>query len=307
LPLSLDALVAIVYGVARTLVRLRKENVSRETFPFLKSIMALIENSLTIIIDHSMKEMTLLFQDKAVVVTGAGRSIGKTLALGFASQGATVLVHYAHSRQGAEDVVRQIESQSGKAFLAQADLRDPSEVVRLVNEAYTQLGPIDVWINNAGASANSAETQGMSEIEVFERIIGTDVMGTWRCCREAEPYMRDGGCILTTGWDRALDGAPGLPNQMYAMSKGAIMSLTRCLAMEFAPRVRVNCIAPGRIENEWSHTLSEKTKQQALQDIPLKRWGTPDDILNTALFLASPSASFMTGQVLLINGGEVIR
>lgn len=249
----------------------------------------------------------MIFQDKTVVVTGAGRSIGKTLALGFAAQGATVLVHYAHARQGAEEVVHQIESQGGKALLAQADLRQPEEVVRLVHDAYAQLGPIDVWINNAGASANSAETKGMSEIEVFERIMSTDVMGTWRCCREVEHYMRKDGCILTTGWDRALDGAPGLPNQMYAMSKGAIMSLTRCLAMEFAPRVRVNCIAPGRIENEWSQTLSAQTKQQAVEGIPLKRWGTPDDILNTALFLASPSASFMTGQVLLINGGEVIR
>jgi 3-oxoacyl-[acyl-carrier protein] reductase len=248
-----------------------------------------------------------MFQDKTVVVTGAGRSIGKTLALGFAAQGATVLVHYAHSRQGAEEVVRQIESKGGKALLAQADLSQPAEAARLVHEAHAQLGPLDVWINNAGASANSAETQGMSEIEVFERIMGVDVMGTWRCCREVERYMRPGGCILTTGWDRALDGAAGLPNQMYAMSKGAIMSLTRCLAIEFAPHVRVNCIAPGRIENEWSQTLSEKSRRQAVQDIPLQRWGTPDDILNTALFLASPAASFMTGQVLLINGGEIVR
>jgi NAD(P)-dependent dehydrogenase (short-subunit alcohol dehydrogenase family) len=248
-----------------------------------------------------------MFQDKTVVVTGASRSIGKTLALGFAAQGATVLVHYAHSRQGAEEVVRQIESKGGKALLAQADLSQPAEAARLVHEAHAQLGPLDVWINNAGASANSAETQGMSEIEVFERIMGVDVMGTWRCCREVERYMRPGGCILTTGWDRALDGAAGLPNQMYAMSKGAIMSLTRCLAIEFAPHVRVNCIAPGRIENEWSQTLSEKSRRQAVQDIPLQRWGTPDDILNTALFLASPAASFMTGQVLLINGGEIVR
>jgi 3-oxoacyl-[acyl-carrier protein] reductase len=248
-----------------------------------------------------------MFQGKTVVVTGAGRSIGKTLALGFAAQGATVLVHYAHSRQGAEEVVRQIESKGGKALLAQADLSQPAEAARLVHEAHAQLGPLDVWINNAGASANSAETQGMSEIEVFERIMGVDVMGTWRCCREVERYMRPGGCILTTGWDRALDGAAGLPNQMYAMSKGAIMSLTRCLAIEFAPHVRVNCIAPGRIENEWSQTLAEKSRRQAVQDIPLQRWGTPDDILNTALFLASPAASFMTGQVLLINGGEIVR
>lgn len=248
-----------------------------------------------------------MFQNKTVAITGAGRSIGRALALGFAAQGATVLVHYSHSGQGAEEVVRQIENDGGHAFLAQADLRQPAEVTRLVQDAHARLGLIDVWINNAGASANSEETKDMSEVEIFERIMHVDVMGTWRCCREIEQYMRPGGCILTTGWDRALDGAPGLPNQMYAMSKGAIMSLTRCLATEFAPRVRVNCIAPGRIENEWAQTLSSTARTKAAQSIPMKRWGLPEDILNTALFLASPSAGFITGQVILVNGGEIMR
>ncbi|MBA2395439.1 MAG: SDR family oxidoreductase [Ktedonobacteraceae bacterium] len=248
-----------------------------------------------------------MFQNKTVAITGAGRSIGRALALGFAAQGATVLVHYSHSSQGAEEVVRQIENDGGRAFLVQADLRQPAEVTRLVRDAHARLGLIDVWINNAGASANSEETKGMSEVEIFERIMHVDVMGTWRCCREVEQYMRPGGCILTTGWDRALDGAPGLPNQMYAMSKGAIMSLTRCLASEFAPRVRVNCIAPGRIENEWAQTLSSTTRAQAAQSIPMKRWGLPEDILNTALFLASPASGFITGQVMLVNGGEIMR
>lgn len=248
-----------------------------------------------------------MLQDKTVVVTGAGRGIGRALAIGFAEQGATVLVHYAHAQAEAEEVVRQITSQGGRALMAQADLSHPEEVARLVKEAYEKLGPIDAWANNAGASANTEETKGLSEIEVFERIVGVDIMGTWRCCREAEQYMRDGGCILTTGWDRALDGAPGLPNQMYAISKGAIMSLTRSLAVEFAPRVRVNCIAPGRIENEWSQRLSDAAHRKAAEGIPLQRWGTPADILGTALFLLSPAASFITGQVILVNGGEIMR
>lgn len=248
-----------------------------------------------------------MFQDQAVVVTGAGRGIGRTLALGFAAQGASVLVHYAHSNQGAEDVVAYIKAQGGNAHILQADVRKPKEVAHLVKEAHALLGPIDVWINNAGASANSKETKGMSEIEIFERMVGVDIMGTWRCCREVEQYMREGGCILTTGWDYALVGAPGLPSQMYAMSKGAVMSLTRCLAAEFAPRVRVNCIAPGRIENEWSENLSETTRQKFTRAIPLQRWGTAEDILNTALFLASPAASFITGQTILVNGGEIMR
>lgn len=248
-----------------------------------------------------------MFQDKTVVVTGAGRSIGRRLALGFAEQGAHVLVHYAHARRGAEEVVAQIREQGGRAELAQADLRKADDVARLAQEAYALLGSIDVWINNAGATANSSETQGMTDIEVFERMVGVDIFGTWRCCTEAVPYMSDGGCIITTGWDGALSGYPTFPDQMYAISKGAIMSLTRCLAQQLAPRIRVNCIAPGRIENEWAQTLSEAERLAALETIPMKRWGTPDDILGVALFLASPAASFMTGQVLLVNGGGVMR
>ncbi|HTI13592.1 MAG TPA: SDR family oxidoreductase [Dictyobacter sp.] len=248
-----------------------------------------------------------MFAEKTVVITGAGRSIGRRLALGFAAEGATVLVHYAASSKGAEEVVAQIKAQGGKAIMMQADLSVPEEAMRLVHDAYATLGPIDVWINNAGASANTIEIQGMSEVEVFERIVHVDIMGTWRCCREVEPYMREGGAILTTGWDRALDGAPGLPNQMYAISKGAIMSLTRCLATEFAPKIRVNCIAPGRIENEWFQSLSSTSREHAIQNIPMRRWGTADDILNAALFLASPATSFITGQTILVNGGEIMR
>jgi len=248
-----------------------------------------------------------MFTGKNVVITGAGRNIGKVLALGFAEQGATVLVHYSHSRQGADEVVAQITASGGKALQLQADLCHPEETARLVKEAHERLGPIDTWINNAGASANSTETKGMSEIEIFERMVGVDILGTWRCCREVEPYMRDGGCILTTGWDRALDGGPGLPNQMYAISKGAVMSLTRCLAAEFAPRVRVNCIAPGHIENEWSQNLSASVRQKISASIPLKRWGMPEDILGTALFLASSAASYITGQTIVVNGGEIMR
>jgi 3-oxoacyl-[acyl-carrier protein] reductase len=254
-----------------------------------------------------MEQCSSLFSDKTVVITGAGRGIGRVLALGFAEQGAMVLVHYSFSAARAEEVATQIRQRGGKATTVQADLTKAQDVAHLVHEAHRLLGPIDVWINNAGASANSSETKGMSEFEIFERSVGVDIFGTWRCCREVEPLMRDGGCILTTGWDRALDGAPGLPNQMYAISKGAIMSLTRSLATEFAPRVRVNCIAPGRIENDWSSTLPEVSRQEAIASIPMKRWGTAQDILNTALFLASPASSFITGQIIVVNGGEIMR
>lgn len=248
-----------------------------------------------------------MFANKAVVVTGASRGIGRALALGFAAQGATVLVHYGHDQHNAEEVVRQIESAGGHALLVQADLTVPEQVSRLVTQAQDMLGPIDVWINNAGASANTSEAQGLSEVERFERMLAVDVKGTWLCCRAVAPFIRPGGCILTLGWDHVFDGAPGFVNQLYAVSKGAVIALTHCLAQELAPQVRVNCIAPGWVENEWVQGRTESFRQQVEQSIPMKRWGTPTDIVNAALFLASPAASFITGQVLIVDGGEVMR
>jgi len=248
-----------------------------------------------------------LFSNKTVVVTGAGRGIGRELVLGFAQQGATVLVHYAHARREAEEVVRQIEVLGGRALLAQADVSVSAEVTRLVDEARTKLGPIDVWVNNAGASVNSVETRGLSEEERFERVMSVDVMGAWNCCRAAAEHMRDGGCILNIGWDHALDGAPGFVGQLYATSKGAVIAMSRGLARELAPRVRVNCIAPGWIENEWARSRPESFRKKIEQRIPVGRWGSGADIVAAALFLASPSASFITGQMLVVDGGEVMR
>ena len=250
------------------------------------------------------------FRDKNVVITGAGRGIGRVLALGFAAQGATVVVHYGHARREAEDVARQIEADGGnggKAMLAHADISVTEDVTRLVTDVVHAVGPVDVWINNAGATANSEETVGLSDEDVFERMMNIDVMGTWRCCRAVAPYMRSGGCILTTGWDHVFAGAPGSSNQLYAVSKGAVVAMTRGFARELAPCVRVNCIAPGWIDNDWSTSRPQAFRERVARSIPLQRWGTPQDVLSAALFLSSLAASFITGQVLLVNGGDVMR
>jgi 3-oxoacyl-[acyl-carrier protein] reductase len=217
------------------------------------------------------------------------------------------MIHYGHAREEAERLRTQIEDQGGAASLIRANLAHKEEVERLVREVHSQMGEIDIWINNAGASANSSEAQGLSESERFERMLAVDVLATWICCAGAAEFMRDGGCMLNLGWNHALDGSAGLASQLYGTSKGAVISLTRSLARTYAPRLRVNCIVPGWIENEWALGRSEVFRQKIVRQIPLDRWGTAADIVNAALFLASPAASFITGQVLLVDGGEVMH
>ncbi|MBX5449956.1 SDR family NAD(P)-dependent oxidoreductase [Thermogemmatispora sp.] len=247
-----------------------------------------------------------LFQGRSVVITGAARGLGRALALAFAARGAKVLVHYAHSKVAAHELVSQIINQGGQALALQADLRSTAQVEQLIAQAHAALGSFDVWINNAGASANTTETRGLSEEERFERLLQVDVLGTWRCCRAALPFMKSGSCILNIAWNHALDGASGFVSQVYATSKGAVIALSRCLARELAPRIRVNCIAPGWIENDWARSRSLGFRERVAERIPLGRWGQADDVVAAALFLASPAASFITGQVLIVDGGEVI-
>ncbi|HET8840747.1 MAG TPA: SDR family oxidoreductase [Ktedonobacteraceae bacterium] len=247
-----------------------------------------------------------MFAKQNVVITGAGRGIGRALALAFATHGAQVLVHYGAARTEAEEVVQQIKASGGQAFAFQANLERQEEVLRLVEAAKESFESVDVWINNAGASANSTEAEGLSELARFERMLAVDVLAVWLCCRGIAEYMNEGGCILNLGWNHALNGAPGLVSELYATSKGAVISLTRSLARTYAPRFRVNCIAPGWIENEWALGRSETFRQKVAQSIPMARWGTSSDIVNMALFLASPNASFITGQILVVDGGEVM-
>jgi 3-oxoacyl-[acyl-carrier protein] reductase len=248
-----------------------------------------------------------MFAEHNVVITGAGRGIGRALALAFARQHARVLVHYGHAGKEAQRVVEEIKAIGEQAMLLQADLARKEEALRLVQQAREMVGTVDIWINNAGASANQSEAQGLDDIARFERMLAVDVLATWICSRGAAEYLRPGGCILNFGWNHALDGAPGFASQLYAASKGAIISLTRSLARTYAPHIRVNCIVPGWIENEWTQSRSATFRQHIPRQIPLGRWGTAGDIVNTALFLASPAASYITGQILTVDGGEVMH
>lgn len=245
---------------------------------------------------------------RVAIVTGGGRGIGQAIALGLAREGAHVLVAYHHSADGADMTVSAITEIGGVAEAMQADITRAADIEALA-EAAVRLGGPHIWVNNAGATANTSEKGELSDEERFERALQVDLKGTWLACRIAAPRIcaAGGGAIVNIGWDHALDGAPGVVSEIYAASKAGVLALTRCFAQEWAPDVHVNAVAPGWVENDWSATRSEAFRQRVTDNIPLRRWGHAEDIAAAVVYLCSPAATYITGQTLVVDGGEVMR
>lgn len=244
---------------------------------------------------------------RVAVVTGGGRGIGRAISVALAAAGARVVVAYARSEAGARETVTAITSAGGQAWTEHTDVTDAAGIARLVGVAM-ELGGPHLWINNAGASANTSETSGMSDEERWDRVMRVDLKGTWLCCRAAAPRIRaaGGGAIVNIGWNHAYDGYPGLVGEIYAASKAGVLALTRSLAREWAPDVRVNAVAPGWVENEWAASRTPAFRERVAAGIPLRRWATPDDIAAAVIYLCSPGAVFLTGQTVVVDGGEVM-
>ena len=249
-----------------------------------------------------------LLTGRVAVVTGGGRGIGRAISSALAEAGAEIVVAYAQSEAAARETVATIVAGGGRARVERADVTVPGEIEGLAGVA-AELGGPHLWINNAGASANSSESQGMSDEERWDQVMRVDLKGTWLCCRAAAPRIRaaGGGAIVNVGWNHAFDGYPGLAGQIYAASKAGILALTRSLAREWAPDVRVNAVAPGWVENEWSASRGGAFRERVAAGIPMRRWGTPADIAAAVVYLCSPRAAFVTGQTLVVDGGEVPR
>ncbi|HLZ23312.1 MAG TPA: SDR family oxidoreductase [Ktedonobacterales bacterium] len=245
---------------------------------------------------------------QVAVVTGGGRGIGRAISVALGAAGALVVVAYGHAEAPALATVAAIRTAGGNARAARADVTLADDVEHLAGIA-AELGGPHLWINNAGASANSSESAGLSDEERWDRVMRVDLKGTWLCCRAAAPHIRAaaGGVIVNVGWNHAYDGYGGLVGEMYAASKAGVLALTRSLAREWAPDIRVNAVAPGWIENEWSSGRTAAFRERVAGEIPLRRWGRPEDIAAAVLYLCSPGAAFVTGQTIVVDGGEVMR
>ncbi len=243
-------------------------------------------------------------QGKVAVVTGASKGIGAGIAKGLAAEGASVVVNYSSSKEGADRVVKEITDKGGKAVAVQGSVAKTADVERILAEAKKAFGPLDILVNNAGVY----EFSPVEEIteEHYNRIFNTNVLGLLLTTKEALKHFNgNGGSIINIG-SAVTEVYP--PNSaVYTGTKGAVDAITRTLAKELGPKkIRVNSINPGVTETEGVHAAgfigSDFLKQFEAQT-PLGRIGQPEDIASVAVFLASPDSAWLTGELLVASGG----
>ena len=245
-------------------------------------------------------------QDKVTVVTGASSGIGRAIALAFAGEGARVVVNYNRSAERAEGVVREIEGLSGQAIAVQADIAEPDAVAGLIETAGAEFGRIDVWVNNAGADILTGSGARLSDGQKLSMLTDVDLKGTIRCCWAVADVMQrqGGGVIINMSWDQAVHGYPGTNPQMFSAVKAGVQAFSKSLAKTVAPAVRVNVLAPGWIATAFAtEVMDEDYYKERLAEIPLQRFGTPEDVAMAAVFLASDDSAYITGAVLNVGGG----
>lgn len=239
------------------------------------------------------------------VVTGSTSGIGRAIAKAFAIAGADLVVHGARNTVSAEVLATEVRSLGRRAVVVMSDLGDADSLACLVDRCWAELGGIDIWVNNAGVDLLTGEAARLSFDDKLQQLYEVDVRSTLLLSRLVGRRMltTGGGTILNIGWDQAERGMEGDSGELFSAAKSAIMGFTRSLAVSLAPNVRVNCIAPGWIRTKWGEGASELWQERVLRETPLKRWGTPEDIAAVARFLVSREASYITGQIINVNGG----
>jgi 2-amino-4-hydroxy-6-hydroxymethyldihydropteridine diphosphokinase len=242
------------------------------------------------------------------LVTGSTSGIGRAIAFAFAGAGAEVFIHGRSTSKIEETLASclEISRSAGVCVRAcQADLSNLGEVDRLADEAWNDSGGLDVLVCNAGADVLTGSAAKWSFDDKLDALLAIDLKATMRLSRNVGSRMkaRGRGCIITIGWDQAETGMEGDSGQFFAAIKGAVICFTRSLAKSLAPEVRVNCIAPGWIRTAWGENASNEWQERVRNETPLGVWGLAEDVAETAVWLSSKSARFITGQTIRINGG----
>lgn len=246
-----------------------------------------------------------MLENQVAVVTGASRGIGRAAALALAKEGAAVIVNYNGSKEKAQEVVKEIESSGGKAEAYCCDVADSEAVDTFFADILKRYGQVDILVNNAGITKDGLLMR-MSD-EDFSRVVDINLKGTFNCTKAASKSMikKRRGRIINMSSVSGVAGNAGQAN--YSASKAGIIGLTKSAAREVASRgITVNAIAPGFIETDMSNALPEKVRDGAVSQIPLTRFGQPEDVADAVVFLASDKSKYITGQVLHVDGGMVM-
>jgi 3-oxoacyl-[acyl-carrier protein] reductase len=220
-----------------------------------------------------------------------------------------VLVTYRRSEAAAHAVVEGIAARGDRALVARADLGTRAGCEALVAEASERLGGLDVWVNNAGADVLTGEAAGWDWERKLDLLLAVDLKGTIACSYAVSAVMREqpaGGAIVNMSWDHVASGMAGADPELFSAVKGGVLAYSKSLARAVGPRVRVNVLCPGWIETAFAQQADAELRRSVAESTPLRRWGRPADVAAAALYLASPEASFITGQGINVNGGVVM-
>lgn len=243
-----------------------------------------------------------MLENKVALVTGAGRGIGRAIAIALAKEGAEVVVNYNGSEEGAKEVKQTIEENGGKASIYKCNVSDFEACEAMIKDIVKEHGRLDILINNAGITKDGLIMK-MKE-EDFDSVLNVNLKGTFNTIRHSARQMlrQKSGKIINISSVSGILGNAGQAN--YAASKAGVIGLTKTMARELGSRgITVNAIAPGFVDTEMTGVLSEEIRENACRQIILGRFGKPEDIANVAVFLASDKADYITGQVISVDGG----
>ena len=247
----------------------------------------------------------MLLDGKTALVTGASRGIGRAIALCLAAEGARVAINYAGNVKAAEEVKASVEAAGGTAILCQADIADSAAVEAMIADVVKEFGAIDILVNNAGITRDTLLMR--MKDEDFAKVLDTNLKGVFYCTKAVSKLMmkKRSGRIVNMASVVGLVGNAGQTN--YAAAKAGVIGFSKSAAKELASRgITVNVVAPGFIGTDMTAGLPESVKEKMLTDIPLGRMGEPEDVASAVLFLASDQASYITGQVVNVDGGMVM-
>ncbi len=241
-------------------------------------------------------------KNKVALITGSSRGIGKAIAIQFAKEGATVVVNYIKHEDKAKETVKEIERLGSKSIAIKCDVSNEEEVKNMIDKIIKTFGKIDILVNNAGIVYDIPLMEKTEE--QIDRTFYVNFKGVWWCSKYTANYMKKigSGVIINIS---STNGTHTLNPESadYDASKAAVISLTKNLAEELAPNIRVNCIAPGWINTEINKDLPKDYVKEETRKILLKRFGKPEEIASVALFLASDDASFITRSIIIVDGG----